>query len=51
MVILRTRNKFTDFLMILAWASPFKQIFLTRQQKKSIDQYCRKQMDFLFKIT
>ena len=25
MVILRTRNKITDFLMILAWASPFKR--------------------------
>ena len=25
MVILRTRNKITDFLMILAWASPFKK--------------------------
>ena len=24
MVILRTRDKITDFLMILAWASPFK---------------------------
>ena len=24
MVILTTRNKITDFLMILAWASPFK---------------------------
>ena len=24
MVILRTRNKITDFLMISAWASPFK---------------------------
>ena len=23
MVILRTRNKITDFLLILAWASPF----------------------------
>ena len=23
MVIVRTRNKITDFLMILAWASPF----------------------------
>ena len=23
MVILRTRNKITDFFMILAWASPF----------------------------
>ena len=29
MVILRTRNKITDFFMILAWASPFKiQIIL-----------------------
>ena len=28
MVILRTRNKITDFLMILAWASPFKPIKL-----------------------
>ena len=26
MFILRTRNKITDFLMILAWASPFKFI-------------------------
>ena len=25
MVILRTQNKITDFFMILAWASPFKQ--------------------------
>ena len=24
MVILRSRNKITDFFMILAWASPFK---------------------------
>ena len=24
MVILRTRNKITEFFMILAWASPFK---------------------------
>ena len=28
MVIIRTRNKITDFLMILAWASPFK-LFVT----------------------
>ena len=26
MVILRSQNKITDFLMILAWASPFKRI-------------------------
>ena len=25
MVILRTRNKITDFLMLLAWVSPFNQ--------------------------
>ena len=29
MVILRTRNKITDFLMILAWASPFKKGLLS----------------------
>ena len=28
MVILRTRNKITDFFMILAWASPFKSQLL-----------------------
>ena len=28
MVILRTRNKITDFLMILAWASPFNVFLL-----------------------
>ena len=26
MVILRTRNKITDFLMILAWASAFNRL-------------------------
>ena len=26
MVILRGQNKITDFLMILAWASPFKSV-------------------------
>ena len=35
MVILRTQNKITDFLMILAWASPFK-IF----QIKQILEFC-----------
>ena len=29
MVILRTRNKITDFFMILAWASPFKTLLLS----------------------
>ena len=28
MFILRTRNKITDFLMILAWASPFNIIYI-----------------------
>ena len=28
MVILRTQKKITDFLMILAWASPFKYILV-----------------------
>ena len=30
MVILRTRNKITDFLMILAWASPFNPNLVRR---------------------
>ena len=29
MVILRTRNKITDFSMILAWASPFNSTSLS----------------------
>ena len=29
MVILRSQNKITDFLMILAWASPFKVAVIT----------------------
>ena len=29
MVILRSQNKITDFLMILAWASPFKSYWFT----------------------
>ena len=32
MVILRTRNKITDFLMILAWASPFNRRWLINFQ-------------------
>ena len=28
MVILRSQNKITDFLMILAWASPFNDVLL-----------------------
>ena len=31
MVILRNQNKITDFLMILAWASPFNRLFLQLQ--------------------
>ena len=36
MVILRTRNKITDFLMILAWASPFKCGRLAPMRKVSV---------------
>ena len=28
MVLLKSQNKITDFLMILAWASPFKLNFI-----------------------
>ena len=31
MVILRTRNKITDFLVILAWVSPFKYLWYNFQ--------------------
>ena len=34
MVILRTRNKITDFFMILAWASPFK--YMNGYQEKNV---------------
>ena len=34
MVILRTRNKITDFFMILAWASPFKYLDLKSDYKR-----------------
>ena len=39
MVILRTRNKITDFFIILAWASPFKfQLYVSHV--RSILEYC-----------
>ena len=44
MVILRTRNKITDFLMILAWASPFK-----RANKRLIVNACDG-LDYIFGI-
>ena len=39
MVILRTRNKITDFLMILAWASPFNAMITSYvyQKQTSLD--------------
>ena len=40
MVILRTRNKITDFFMILAWASPFNLLTATGQSEiKSNDPW------------
>ena len=36
MVILRTRNKITDFFMILAWASPFNKSIATCCQASSL---------------
>ena len=58
MVILRTRNKIIDFLMILAWASPFKclislQIMLPTVQIKNVkkryrfDKHSKEQLDNL----
>ena len=40
MVILRTRNKITDFLMILAWASPFKEKYIfPSRQNSTVKEY------------
>ena len=41
MVILRTRNKITDFLMILAWASPFKRSFTPMERRRDDVVLCR----------
>ena len=44
MVVLRTRNKITDFLMILAWASPFKSmpivLFIFSSKPAASVKYC-----------
>ena len=40
MVILRTRNKITDFLMILAWASPFNVIAYLETRHGSPTHVC-----------
>ena len=37
MVILRTRNKITDFFMILAWASPFNRRENRRDHQTQLD--------------
>ena len=42
MVILRTRNKITDFFMILAWASPFNLLTSTSTPTlKSLASRCQ----------
>ena len=45
MVILKTRNKITDFLMILAWASPFKYNLFSAQNTAKIVPYTPAQMN------
>ena len=47
MVILRTRNKITDFFMILAWASPFKY---TTGFKRQSPFYFDRQLDYITRI-
>ena len=48
MVILRSQNKITDFLMILAWACPFKGLLLSNIQvnggSASESDVCRRQI-------
>ena len=39
MVILRTRNKITDFLMILAWASPFNYNVIGKAPFNGVDAF------------
>ena len=41
MVILRTRNKITDFFMILAWASPFNILILSVRVPSLYVRICR----------
>ena len=38
MVILRSQNKITDFLMILAWASPFNDNYRSLEPVKCVDE-------------
>ena len=50
MVIIRTRNKITDFLMILAWASPFNEVVAYRSFAKhywNMERYAIHIMIFL----
>ena len=44
MVILRTRNKITDFFMILAWASPFKTCLKKSSRRSIADWYLNDSM-------
>ena len=43
-VILKTRNKITDFLMILAWASPFNK------SMKQESNFCEKNINDLLEL-
>ena len=43
MVILRTRNKITDFLMILAWASPFNGV---KEERRNFNSYMSNSLTF-----
>ena len=47
MVILRTRNKITDFLMILAWASPFNCMVPSSDKTKNMVIGTRKRLQYL----
>ena len=53
MVILRTRNKITDFFMILAWASPFNVLIKTTwicvYIEQEIKKYCPRSLDIISK--
>ena len=50
MVILRTRNKITDFFMILAWASPFNVMDSLTLVELSSNKYIRTHQSVIVRL-
>ena len=45
MFILRTRNKISDFLKILAWASPFNNFIIAFDLRRLLSQILSSKVD------